>query len=161
MGLGSSHLEFCGLFIPSCCTDVPLDCIRYLFCCVDVASANSVCCCDASFCQRNSFLSNRSHVTWKSHSVVVTHTNRHSRAKKEPWSPTLLIFALALSPEKKTTKTLFSRISPVAGSDTLPTPAVRRNMFPRVARKSRRSKAGSFSWEMRPAMNPRRTALGS
>mmetsp|Transcript_3937 Transcript_3937/g.8464 ORF Transcript_3937/g.8464 Transcript_3937/m.8464 type:complete len:211 (+) Transcript_3937:2476-3108(+) len=72
-----------------------------------------------------------------------------------------MILVLARSPAKKTTKTLFSCISVVAGSCTLPTCACLRNMLPLVARNSRRSKLTSFSWWMRPATKPKRASLAS
>ena len=53
---------------------------------------------------------------------------------------TFMILVLARSPAKKTTYTLFSCWSVVEGSVTAPTAAVRRNMLPRVALNSSRSK---------------------
>ena len=72
------------------------------------------------------------------------------------------ILALVRSPAKNTTYTVFSTISPLAGSCILPSMAeCFRYMFPRVARKRIRSNPGVFCVGRTPQMNPRRTLSGS
>mmetsp|Transcript_13607 Transcript_13607/g.33437 ORF Transcript_13607/g.33437 Transcript_13607/m.33437 type:complete len:204 (+) Transcript_13607:2754-3365(+) len=70
-----------------------------------------------------------------------------------------MILVRARSPAKNTTNTTFSMRSPLAGSCTRPTGVVRRNMLPRVARNSSRSKPDSRSALTRPATKPSRPAL--
>ena len=73
-------------------------------------------------------------------------------------SQILRIFARARSPEKNTTNTHFSTSSRSPGSITFPQACCLRNMFPRVARKTTRSKGAILAWEMRPATKPSRDA---
>lgn len=80
-------------------------------------------------------------------------------AKKDV--PTLIILVRIRSPEKKTTKTSFSAISPVVGSRTRPTPMCLRKTFPRVALKRVRSYWKSLDVSIMPATNPRRPTFDS